>query len=356
MSLKGIDVSHYNAPINWNKVKSQIDFAILKLGNIGDNKKFWLDDTFESNYNSCKALGIPVGVYVYSYTNNLENAKLAGQEVANYVRNLNLELPVYLDMEDDEIKVEGKAKLSQLITIFNEEIEKAGKWAGIYANLDWFNNYINIDLRKRFTTWIAHVEYPDNLDKYKGQYDMFQYSWKGKIDGCNGNDGKVDMNIMYRNLIGEIAGSKPEPQPIPTPTPEPTPQPVLKYKVGDKVKVSSYYASSTDTPNKAIIRSATGTITKVLTNGCRNPYLLDDGNIGWCNNGDIRGYADSVQYYPACNQSQKSLVDALKSIGVDSSFNNRKNIARKNGIPDYEGTARQNEQLLSKLKAGRLVK
>lgn len=354
MSLKGCDISHYNSPVDWNKVKNQIDFVILKLGNIGDNKKFWLDEAFETNYNSCKALGIPVGVYVYCYINNLDNAKLAGQEVANYIKNLNLELPVYIDMEDNEIKVEGKEKLSKLVTIFNEEIEKVGKWAGIYANLDWFKNYLNEDLRKRFTTWIAHVEFPNDTDKYKGQYDMFQYSWKGRIDGCNGNNGNVDMNVMYRNLITEINGNQPIPQP--QPTPEPTPQPILKYKVGDKVKVSSYYISSTAPINEAIIKGATGTITKVLTNGCHNPYLLDDGNIGWCNDGDIRGYADDIQYYQACSQNQSSIVDGLKSIGVDSSFANRRQIAIKNGIPNYSGTAKENEQLLSKLKSGRLRK
>lgn len=206
--MKGIDVSHYNAPIDWNKVKPQIDFAIVKLGNIGDNTKFWLDNDFKRNYQECKRLNIPIGVYVYSYTNNLENAKLAGQEVANYVKNLSLDLPVYLDMEDNEIKVEGKQKLSELVKVFNAEIEKAGKWAGLYANLDWFNNYLEKDLRERFTTWVAHVEYPNNQDKYKGQFDMFQYSWKGHIDGCSGNNGNVDMNKLYRDLIKEIKGGE----------------------------------------------------------------------------------------------------------------------------------------------------
>lgn len=227
MSLKGIDISHYNAPIDWNKVKNQINFAILKLGNIGDNKKFWLDDTFENNYNACKSLGIPVGVYVYSYTNNVDNAKIAGQEVANYVKNLNLELPVYIDMEDNEIKVEGKERLSQLVIVFNEEIEKVGKWAGVYANLDWFKNYLSEDIRKRFTTWIAHVEYSNDLDKYKGQYDMFQYSWKGHVDGIKGNNGNVDMNILYRDLISEIKG---ESKPIKEP--EGSDEPVRVYQNG----------------------------------------------------------------------------------------------------------------------------
>lgn len=353
MSLKGIDVSHWNDPIDWNKVKPQIDFAILKMGNIGDKRKFWLDEDFERNYNECKRLNIPVGVYVYSYTNNLDNAKLAGQEVANYVKNLNLDLPVYIDMEDNEIKVEGKEKLTQIVIAFNEEIEKAGKWAGVYANLDWFKNYLDRSkLIPRFTSWIAHVDYTNNQDKYKGEYDMFQYSWIGHIAGCNGNEGKVDMNIMYRDLIGEIANNKPQPQP----TPQPIPQPTLKYKVGDRVNVSSYYASSTDPESKAVFRNATGTITKVLTNGCHNPYLLDNGEIGWCNDGDIKGYATEDEYYPSCKQNETSIVDGLKYIGVDSSFASRKNIANKNGIYNYEGTSTQNSQLLTKLKSGKLKK
>lgn len=208
MSLKGIDVSHYNQPINWNQVKGQIDFAILKMGNIGDNKKFWLDASFKTNYNACKSLGIPIGVYLYSYTNQANNAKLAGQEVANYIKDLHFELPVYIDMEDNEIKVEGKAKLSELVRAFNAEIEKSGKWAGVYANLDWFRNYLDESIKTKYTTWIAHVEFPNQLDKYKGQYDMFQYSWKGHVAGINGNNGNVDMNIMYRDLITEINGGK----------------------------------------------------------------------------------------------------------------------------------------------------
>lgn len=135
---------------------------------------------------------------------------LHGEEVAICVKNLDLDLPVYLDMEDDEIKVEGKSALSHLVRVFNTEIEKTGKWAGVYANLDWFRNYLDEDIRKKYTTWIAHVENTDNQDKYKGQYDMFQYSWKGKIDGIKGNNGNVDMNILYRDLISEIKGKKPE--------------------------------------------------------------------------------------------------------------------------------------------------
>lgn len=65
---------------------------------------------------------------------------------------------------------------------------------------------------------------------------------------------------------------------------------------------------------------------------------------------------NTISYYPACDKNCKSIVDGLNSIGVDSSFNNRKKIAQKNNIHNYKGTATQNNQMLSRLKAGRLIR
>ena len=65
--LKGIDISHHNGRIDFSIVKNEIDFIILKLGNIGDNKKFWLDDKFEYYYNECKKYKIPIDEYDKNY-------------------------------------------------------------------------------------------------------------------------------------------------------------------------------------------------------------------------------------------------------------------------------------------------
>lgn len=62
-----------------------------------------------------------------------------------------------------------------------------------------------------------------------------------------------------------------------------------------------------------------------------------------------------ADYYPAVDSDYCSLVDALKSIGVDSSFSFRAVIANENGIYDYQGTADQNIYLLDLLKSGELV-
>ena len=67
-------------------------------------------------------------------------------------------------------------------------------------------------------------------------------------------------------------------------------------------------------------------------------------------------YSAKITYYPACSSSYGSIADALKSIGVDSSFSNRKAIAAINGINDYSGTYEQNLKLLNLLKQGNLIK
>ena len=64
----------------------------------------------------------------------------------------------------------------------------------------------------------------------------------------------------------------------------------------------------------------------------------------------------TASYYPACNYNGTSIVEGLKTIGVDSSYSNRKKIANLNGINNYTGTASQNTQLLNLLKQGKLRK
>ena len=69
--------------------------------------------------------------------------------------------------------------------------------------------------------------------------------------------------------------------------PEPTPTPATTYKVGDVVTINGVYVSSTST-NKLVPAITKGRITRILS-GTRNPYLLENGNIGWVNDGCIIG-------------------------------------------------------------------
>ena len=199
----GIDVSQHQGEINWDKVKSQIDFAILRLGWIGNKENHTLDTQFERNYSECKRLGIPIGVYVYCYSNCEETAKSGANWAIEKLKGKSLELPVYIDMEDNSIANQGKDILTNICITFNSIIETNGRWAGVYANKNWYDNFLNKDeIKRRYTTWIA--TYVDAVDKYKGEYDIWQNSSKGRIDGITGY---VDTNYMYRDLITEVKGT-----------------------------------------------------------------------------------------------------------------------------------------------------
>lgn len=132
-------------------------------------------------------------------------------------------------------------------------------------------------------------------------------------------------------------------------------EPTIGYKVGDVVTINGVYVSSTST-NKLVPAITKGTITKIL-NGARNPYLLDNGNIGWVNDECIvsnRNNEPKINYLSNKNYKGSSIVDALNQIGVDSSFNYRSKLANANGISNYRGTADQNIKLLEMLKKGTL--
>ena len=95
--------------------------------------------------------------------------------------------------------------------------------------------------------------------------------WKSFFDETNG---AVNINSWY-DYFG-IA--RPEP---PKPEIDIQPKEEIKYNIGDVVEINCVYISSTD-DNKMEPLITKGTITQVL-DGVRNPYLLNDGNIGWVN-------------------------------------------------------------------------
>ena len=164
--MKGIDISEHNGKINFDKVKKEVDFIILRLGWIGNKENHTLDTRFNEYYNECKRLNIPIGIYVYCYSNNEKAAESGANWTIKQLKGRKIELPVYIDMEDSSIRKLGKDKLTNITIAFNNIIEKNFR-AGIYANLDWYKNCLHTEILKRkYTTWIAHYGLL-NKNKYK---------------------------------------------------------------------------------------------------------------------------------------------------------------------------------------------
>ena len=196
--MKGIDISTYNGNIDFSKVKQEVDYVILRLGWIGNKNNHTLDEKFNIYYKECKKYQIPIGLYVYNYCNNETSAKEGANWTLEKIKDKYFELPIYIDMEDNSIRGFGKQKLTNIVITYNTILEKANRRTGVYANLEWFKKYLYKDiLASKYSLWIAHYGLL-NKNKYKGQYDMLQYTSKGKINGIKGN---VDTNIMYKDLI-----------------------------------------------------------------------------------------------------------------------------------------------------------
>lgn len=203
---KGIDVSKYQGNIDWDKVKqSGVEFAILRIG--FGKQSSQKDQTFERNFSECKRVGIPVGIYLYSYALTEAAAVAEAKNCLNWLAGRKLELPIYFDIEDKTQQGFSKEILTNMCKAFCEEIEKAGYWAGVYANKYWFTNKLNrAELEKLYTIWVAQYS---SKNTYAGKYDIWQYSSKGAVPGIKGN---VDMNYMYRDLVGEINGTVASPK------------------------------------------------------------------------------------------------------------------------------------------------
>lgn len=189
---KLIDVSTHQGVIDWEKAAPHIDGAILRCG-YGMDIEEQDDAQFKRNADECTRLGIPFGVYLYSYADTVEKAKSEAAHVLRLIRGYQLSYPVYLDLE--EIKtVPG---IVERANAFGDIIEKAGYLCGIYSSTSWWNTHLKG--LERFTKWVAqwHKECT-----YKGEkLDMWQYSSSGKIDGIRG---RVDMNYCYRDFPAEI--------------------------------------------------------------------------------------------------------------------------------------------------------
>ena len=193
----GIDVSQWQGTIDWVKVKPQIDFALLRAG-YGDTLSYpnQIDTQFSRNYSECKRLGIPVGVYFYSYATTVDMAKREAQSTIALLKGKQFEYPIYYDVE--EMSIFNTGKTNEIIQAYCTEMEKAGYWAGIYIYRSAAQSYLNSTTRKRYAMAIA--EYGPKLN-YSDQYGIWQNSSTMRYNGINGN---VDHDYCYVDYPTQI--------------------------------------------------------------------------------------------------------------------------------------------------------
>lgn len=202
MQLWGIDVSKYNYPINWTKVKSAgVKFAILRCGYAPTNNRTNLkkDPYFEQFYKDAKAVGMPVGVYFYSRCNSEATAKAEAKFIIDCLKGKKLEYPVWLDVEDTTtLRSTSRTTLTNAVKTCLDELEKAGYYVGIYSGTYILRDDLNDDELKDYDHWIAAYT---RTNPYKGKYTMWQFGGetnylRSKYINGIGSD-VADQNYCY---------------------------------------------------------------------------------------------------------------------------------------------------------------
>lgn len=218
MAKTGIDVSSVNGVIPFDALKSQIDFAIIRCG-YGNDSISQDDSQYERNVRECERLGIPYGVYFYSYALDLDEADSEARHCLRLLKKASPTYGVWFDMEDgDGYKARNgfpsKDMLVRICERFLKTVEDAGYYVGLYASLSWLNGYLDDRRLDRFDKWVAQWA---QAPTYKGAFGIWQYTSTLRLSGYSGNlDG--DKAFYDYPALTVKNPSQPEEKPEPDPS------------------------------------------------------------------------------------------------------------------------------------------
>ena len=191
-----VDISEFQQNIDFNKMKNDGIKAVIIRAGYG-REASQKDNMFESHFRNAKNANLKIGVYWYSYADSVNDAEKEAKACLECIKNKSIDMPIYYDLEDSsQIKL-GKTKLTEIAEKFCETIKRSNYKAGVYANLNWFNNYLDYDkLKSKYSIWLAQYNSVNELS-----CDIWQNSSTGKVSGYGGN---IDTNVIYNdNIFGK---------------------------------------------------------------------------------------------------------------------------------------------------------
>lgn len=189
----GIDVSKWQGDIDFSKLKSAgVEFVIIRIGSsTGINGENFIDSKFIQNIKNANSVGIPMGVYFYSYANSVDRAISDAKWIIENIKDYKVELPIAFDWENwdsfntYELSFFG---LTNMAKRFMDTVKASGYDAMLYSSKTYLENiWMSVD----YPVWLAH--YTKNTN-YAGAYSYWQICSNGRVDGINGD---VDIDIRY---------------------------------------------------------------------------------------------------------------------------------------------------------------
>ena len=187
----GLDVSKWQGKIDFDKLKaSGVEFIFIRVG-WGYQGEYKLDEQFERNISEANRVGIPVGIYFYSYASTPLESVNDAVWVVEQLKGYKVDLPIAFDWEewsdfnDYNVSFYG---LTNTAETFLDGVGMAGYDGLLYSS----KNYLEkIWLDTDYEIWLAH--YTSKTD-YSGEYRFWQLCSNGRVDGIKGD---VDINVWY---------------------------------------------------------------------------------------------------------------------------------------------------------------
>lgn len=205
-----IDVSGWQGDIDWAKAKADgVEGAIIRLGYGEGNNA---DKKAQRNISECKRLGIPFGIYWYSYADTPSLAKEEGADVVAKLKQFgvnpsDLAYPVYYDLEkwtwEGHQPPTDPNVYNNIVNNWYSALQSAGyKNLGVYSYTSYLQGPLKYADIYAKTTWVAQYGARMGFDSFPTNSRGWQYTSTGKVDGISGN---VDMNAFgnkeYESLI-----------------------------------------------------------------------------------------------------------------------------------------------------------
>ena len=190
----GLDVSHWQGNINFQKVKDAgVEFVYIRIGRgNGIGKEFVMDSKFKQNIEGFNSVGIPVGLYFYTYAASKQDAIKEAKWIVENIKDYKVDLEIAFDWENWSFYRDFNLsfyELTEVAKAFNKELAKHNYQGMLYSSKNYLENmWFEVD----FPVWLAHYT---KQTSYQGKYKVWQICDNGVVDGIP--DNQVDINIMY---------------------------------------------------------------------------------------------------------------------------------------------------------------
>lgn len=207
---RGIDISKHQGNINFDEIKDNFDFVIIRVA-IGDDLSpddsecSQCDSMAQTYINECEARDIPYGLYIYSYATCVQEAISEAEHIREWYNKCNAKLGVWWDIEDaDNYKANHGVD-------YHETQSFAVAWLdalsdieprGVYASHSWLNDYMNVSKLKEHGAYIWEAHWNDDGQICEDGFDLSQESSDYYVDGT-----RVDFDIMRDEFFNEFMGN-----------------------------------------------------------------------------------------------------------------------------------------------------